>query len=190
MTMDADPLQARGSDVAMLSNALRRGGSALESVPEQIKQILVDETWRHFVTKLGKEVHHERFADFVTTPPLAGLGATDELVERVIADDPEAVRLYRKAKKGTHNVSTKSKTTHHGNRRDYALERLHRDAPELHAEVVAGNLKANAAMIRAGFRHPTATVRTDSPEHVAAALRRLLSPEDVELVAKLLTGDN
>jgi len=91
VTVEADPLRARGSDVAALIDTLRRGGSALESVPHQIKQILRDETWRHFVTRLGKEVRHERFADFVTTPPLAGLGSDRETVRKLLVDDAEAL---------------------------------------------------------------------------------------------------
>lgn len=188
MTIRADPLQARGADVAMLSNALRRGGSALESVPEQIKQILRAEEWRHFTTRLGKEVRHERFADFVTTPPLAGLGAQPALVERVIADDIEAVGLFRQAMKGANNVSTRSRNTRHGTRRDYALERLARDAPELHAEVLAGRLTAHAAMVEAGFRPATFTVRPE-PESAARTLRKHMTPQQIAELARLLAGD-
>lgn len=144
MTVEADPLRARGSDVAALVDTLRRGGSALESVPHQIKQILRDETWRHFVTRLGKEVCHERFADFVTTPPLAGLGADVPLVRRLIADDVEALDLLDRALQVRHggdrksnqikrDVSTLDKDPNQrGTSRDYAAltaSRVERTAP-------------------------------------------------------------
>jgi len=199
VTVEADPLRARGSDVAALIDTLRRGGSALESVPHQIKQILRDETWRHFVTRLGKEVRHERFADFVTTPPLAGLGANVALVRRLVADDTEALALFEKALKsdqqhGGDRVSAEARSKVNninlapprGTSKDYALRKLRKDAPELHAEVLAGRLSAHAAMVKAGFRPPTFTVRADSPQSVAATLRRRLPPDVLAEVARLL----
>lgn len=198
MTVEADPLRARGSDVAALIDTLRRGGSALESVPHQIKQILRDETWRHFVTRLGKEVRHERFADFVTTPPLAGLGADIALVRRLIADDTEALDLLDRAlldgsRQGKRNdlVNNINEVTERpmGTSRDYALRKLRKDAPELHAEVLAGRLSAHAAMVKAGFRPPTFTVRADSPKSVAATLRRRLPREALVEIARLLMED-
>ncbi len=185
MTVRADPLRARGSDVAMLSDTLRRGGSALESVPHQIKALLRSGDWRHFVTKLGKDVQHQRYVDFVTEPPLAGLGTTPEMVSRLIEDDAEAVRLHREELKGTRNNITGKR----GTRRDYALERLERDAPELHADVVAGRLSAHAAMVQAGYSPPIFTVRADSPTTIAASLRRRLAPDQLAELARLLTED-
>lgn len=188
MSVKADPLRARGSDVAALIDTLRRGGSALESVPHQIKQILRDETWRHFVTRLGKEVRHEWFAYFVTTPPLRGLGTSPSLVERVIEHDPEALQMFRQAMKGTNNISTKSRTTRHGTRRDYALERLERDAPELHAEVLAGRLSAHAAMVKAGFRPRTFSVRPE-PKSAARTLRKYMTADQLAELVRLLTQE-
>jgi hypothetical protein len=194
MSIQADPLRARGSDVAMLSDALRRGGSALESVPHQIKQILADGTWQCFATKLGKEVHHEWFAEFVVTPPLAGLGADVALVRRLVADDVETLDLLDQAlQRPNHRpVSIDNSNTYRdpkptGTSKDYGLRKLRKDAPELHAEVLAGKLTAHAAMVKAGFRPPTFTVRADNPRSVAAALRRRLDAEQLAEVARLLT---
>ena len=58
-----------------------------------------------------------------------------------------------------------------GNDKSYTLARLRRDEPELAKRVEAGELSANAAAIKAGFRYPTMNVRIDSPE---AAIRGLL----------------
>lgn len=190
MTILADPLRARGSSVAMLSDALRRGGSALESIPSQVKELLRTGGWQHFVTKLGKEVHHERFADFLVTPPLAGLGATVETVRRLVVDDDEAVTLLDGAvrnsvgrpRKGNNVIPSKRP----GNTKEQALRRLRQDAPELHAEVIAGRLSAHAAAVRAGFRPRTFTVRADSPESIASTLRRQLPPEQLSTLVRLL----
>lgn len=188
MTVDADPLQARGADVAMLSNALRRGGSALESVPEQIKQILRADEWRHFTTRLGKEVHHERFADFVTTAPLSGLGASVDLVRRIVANDPKALDLLDRALQNPTGVNVINARRPQGTAKDQALRKLRKDAPELHAEVLAGNLTAHAAMVQAGYRPHTFTVRPD-PSSAARALRKHMSPDQLAELARLLTEE-
>jgi len=195
VSVKADPLRARGSDVAALIDTLRRGGSALESVPHQIKQILRDETWRHFVTRLGKEVRHERFADFVTTPPLDGLGADIALVRRLIADDPEALDLLDHALQNpagrpekNNNIQVKAPQ---GTSVDRALRKLRKDAPELHAEVLAGRLSANAAMVKAGFRPRTFSVRPE-PKSAARTLRKYMTADQLAELVRLLTqeGDN
>lgn len=185
MTIRADPLRARGSDVAMLSDTLRRGGSALESVPEQLKALLKSGDWRHFVTKLGKEVQHERFADFAATPPLAGLGATVQTIRKLLVDDVEALDLLDRALQnpnGVHNMNGRPR----GTSKEQALRKLRKDAPELHADVLAGRLSAHAAMVQAGFRPTTFTVRADSPAVIAAGLRRRLSQEQLTELCRLL----
>jgi hypothetical protein len=77
-------------------------------------------------------------------------------VEKLIADDAEALAAYRDAlvgKKHVHtdadNVSIKPK---HGNSLTYTLDRLKRERPALFKRVVAGELSANAAAIAAGWR--------------------------------------
>lgn len=195
MTVKADPLRARGSDVAALSDMLRRGGSALESVPHQLKALLRSGDWRLFVTRLGKEVRHERFADFVTTQPLAGLGASVATVRKLLVDDVEALDLLDQAVQGRRGERTDLVPNIHeverpaGTTRDRALRKLRKDAPELHADVLAGRLTAHAAMVKAGYRPATFTVRADSPEAVAATLRRRLDADTLAAVRRLLEAD-
>ena len=42
-----------------------------------------------------------------------------------------------------------------GNRAAYALRRLRRDRPDIHARVLAGELSPHAGMVEAGFRKKT-----------------------------------
>jgi len=184
--------------VEALGSALLRGGAALENVPGLLKRILREEAWREFQPKIGPVVRHERFADFVTTPPVQGLGASVELVRRIVADDVEALDLLDRALQGKHggdrksdrikrdNVTVDRDPNQRGSSADYALRRLRKDAPELHAEVLAGKLSAHAAMVKAGFRPRTFTVRADNPERIAATLRRQLDPDTLTTVVRLL----
>lgn len=167
-----------------LGTALRGGDHALGTIPGLLKQVLADETWREFVTRRGEHVEWDRFADFVITKPLKGLGASVELVERVIADDDEAVRQLRETLKGTRNNITGKR----GTRRDYSLEKIKRDAPELHAEVLAGRLSAHGAMVQAGFRPRTVTVPVTRPEAVAKSLLKYMSADDIAKLIAVLLG--
>jgi hypothetical protein len=46
----------------------------------------------------------------------------------------------------------------HGTSKDYTLDRLAREDPELYEKVVADEMSANAAAIEAGFRDKKATI--------------------------------
>lgn len=178
--------------VETLGSSLRSGGSALDAVPDLLKRVLKEESWRSFKTRRGEPVKHKRFADFVTTQPLAGLGSSIDLIRRIVSGDDEATKLLRDILKEQgrrtdldNNITEVPKTTT-GTKRSYALDLLSRKAPELHADVLAGKLSAHAAMVKAGFRHRTFTVPADKPERIAATLRRQLDPDTLSAVIQLL----
>jgi hypothetical protein len=177
-----------------LGGALRSGQHGLTTVPGLLKRVLAEESWREFTTQRGELVQHDRFVDFVTTPPLAGIGADVPLLRRIVADDVEAVDLLDRALQSRHG-GDRSKSSNStvaqpsGTTKDKALRKLRKDAPGLHADVLAGNLSAHAAMVKAGYRPPTFTVRADSPTSVATTLRKKLSAEQVAELARLLADD-
>jgi hypothetical protein len=183
-----DHLKRNANLVEALGSALRQGGHALGTVPDLLKQVLTEESWREFVTQRGEKVDYERFADFVTEQPLKGLGGDVDLVRRIVADDPEALDLLDRAVQNPpalHNVQSSAPT---GNAQDAALRRLRKDAPALHAEVLAGNLSAHAAMVRGGLRRKQLSIIITEPERIAAALRRQLPPEMLPEIARLLSS--
>lgn len=75
------------------------------------------------------------------------------LVKRIVRDDPEALDLLDRATVARQgrptgnpdNVSVSGADLEHGHSRQYALRKLRRDAPEVHARVLAGELSAHAA---------------------------------------------
>jgi hypothetical protein len=186
--------------VAALSSAIHFGGSGLSDVPVLIERVINDGSWKIFQNELSADpFENETFEEFVTSDPMKGLGASRELVVRLVKGTP-AELLVRDALKGRpspgsagtnqgNNVTPVGRTTVTGNRRDYTLDRLQRDAPELFEAVKRKELSSNAAAIKAGFRPKTFTVRADKPESIAATLRRQLSPEVLALVAKMLSED-
>lgn len=185
--------RARGLVVEALSSALERGGSGLENAPTLLRRLLEEESWRSFVTQRGELVEYQRFADFVVTPPLKGLGATVGLVQRVVSDDPVAVDLLDLALTGKQGARTdlvdniNEVARPDGTSRAASLRRLRKDAPDLHAAVLAGRLSAHAAMVKGGFRHRTISVPADDPAAAARSLKKNLSPDDLAALTRLLS---
>jgi hypothetical protein len=185
-------LRQRATLVEALSSSLEHGGAALGTVPVALRRLLAEEAWREFTTSRGEHVTYQRFADFVTMPPLKGLGSDVALVQRIVADDEKATALLREAlkeKPGPKSSHNNRMRTRQGTTRSYSLERLRKDAPELHAEVLAGNLSAHAAMVKAGFRPRTFTVRADNPESAARSLRKHMPPDARRALARLLLDE-
>jgi hypothetical protein len=193
----SDYLRRNANLVEMLGGALRDGGHALGAAPSLLRQVLEADGWREFVTQRGEHVFHERRDDWVTTQPLAGLGATVELVERVIGtDDPELLRLWRKAgsvgrgSAGRNRPSTGhvDSTLANGGASDYAAERLARQAPEEYEAVRRHEKTINAAAIAAGIRPHRISVRLDRPDSIARSLRKYMTAEQLAELARLLIG--
>lgn len=191
-----DPLKQNATLVEALGSSLRRGDHALGTVPDLLKRILREEAWREFVTQRGELVEHARFVDFVTTPPLKGLGGTVDLLRRIISGDTEALDLLDRAlqmpagrPKNADVISNNDPPGRHGTSKGYALRRLRKDAPELHAEVLAGRISAHAAMVSAGFRRRTLSVRLDEPESAAKALRKHMTPDQLQALVRLLSQE-
>ncbi|HZC04438.1 MAG TPA: hypothetical protein VE338_02260, partial [Ktedonobacterales bacterium] len=155
----------RGTLIEALGSAVFHGGSALGDVPALLKRVLTTGAWREFETPTHEVVTYTRFEAFVTTPPTRGLGADLALIRRIVADDLETISLLDEALqrpdgKPSHTFNNVQglDVAPMGNSTDAAIRRLRKDRPDLHAQVLAGDLSPHRAMVEAGFRHPTITV--------------------------------
>lgn len=195
MTGELNPRQ-RGTLVEALGSSLRHGGTALGTVPVALARLLESGAWREFVTSRGEHVTYDRFADFVTTPPLKGLGADIDLVRRVVADDTVTLDLLDQALKEGSRQGKRTDIGNNvpevrrpeGNTQAKAIRRLRKDAPELHADVLAGRISAHAAMVQAGFRPKTVSVPVTKPEAVARSLMKYMSADDIATLIATLLG--
>jgi hypothetical protein len=189
-----DVLVERDQIVCDLRDALRDGESGLQYVPRLLRRVLETEAWRErYDRSTRKPVPFRNFAEFATSQPTEGLGGDLALIHRIVGDDPETLDLLDRAlqnaphaHRDSDNIRVTQSSARGGTSKEYALRRLRSQAPELHAKVLSGNLSPHAAMVQAGFRPPTFTVRGDKPEAVAATLRKQLSPEVLAEVARLL----
>jgi hypothetical protein len=129
--------------------------------------------------------------------PPRGLGADVPLLKRICAEDIEALALIDKeiqnpeGKPATGSIRT-SKTG--GTTRDQALRKLRTEADKddadetvraLYRSVLAGQKSPHRAMVEAGFRPKTCTIRTDDPDKVAAVLARHFDARDIEQICSL-----
>jgi hypothetical protein len=172
--------------IAQASQALEYG---LHDAARKILRIIESGVWRDFVTPNGRRVTHERFADFVTATGLDGLNSDIRTVENVCRDNKRARDAVDQALQrpvGHPAIVDNGNDRPTGNTEAAALRRLRKDRPDLHAQVLNGELSAHAAAVEAGFRRRTISVPVDRPERIAAALRRHLSPEDLYEVLMLL----
>ena len=131
----------------------------LRHVPDLLKGVIRNRAWEHWQW-LGVEFSAPSLGSYLTSNPPKGVGATLPMVEKLIADDAEALAEFRKAttagkgRKPKHITNGDNITINpeRGTSRAYTLDRLEREQPDLFARVQRKELSANAAAIRAGFR--------------------------------------
>lgn len=157
---EAAKLILAGQIIESLNDALRDGETGLESVPKLMETVLDDELWKKRRVKGGKIVEHKRFVDFIITPPIEGLGEKPEMIKRLLHGTPGVLAAFEAAIVGEHGTNQHTRvesdniTLHseRGTSKAYTLRRLKKQRPDLFKMVVAGELSANAAAIKAGFR--------------------------------------
>jgi len=194
--MSDNDLERRDIYVSNLQSALDDGERGLQHVPGHIKRIIREDMWQErIVQATGELAEYDHFAEFVNDPPPKGLGADVDMLKRMCKKDDEALRLLREVVTGeagdnqhtevVDNVNDRSG----GNSKDYTLDRLAREDPELYEKVVADEMSANAAAIEAGFRDKTATIpihKGGEEQHERAAERLAKHFDDVETLSKHL----
>lgn len=176
--------------VAEASKAVHYG---LHDVAHKIALVIKNEAWRRFELPTREIVEHLSFAAFVASPAPRGLETDVDTVRRVCRDDATYLDIVDRALqvdqrpgqrtdlvRNAHKVDRPASGT-----RERSLRRLRKDRPDLHAEVLAGNLTAHAAMIQAGFRRRTITVPVDI-ERAAQALRRHFDAEELKALRRHL----
>lgn len=186
--------------VEALGSALREGEHGLKTGPALLVRVLKEESWRSFVTQRGELVEHGQFEQFVSTPPLKGLGASmrligrlidslDDLGERSAARDLLDQATQRPVGRPREILDNIQDFAPSGTSKEAGLRRLRKDRSDLHAEVLSGRLSTHAAMVKAGFRRKSLTVPLDKPENTARALKRNLEPDQVAELVRILAAE-
>ncbi len=165
---------------SIAEESLKAGGSFIQHFPKVMKRIIKDKAWLvREVDPIGT-VKLKSLRELITEKPLKGWGTTVDKVQKYIEDDPDLLVEFReniteskgkRVKDNSDNITIKT-SDGRGTNKAYTLDRLHRQAPELYEEVKAGNLSANAAAIKAGFR------KKDTPLEAAIKAFNKLSEKE------------
>jgi len=198
--MTTSPRRYNDTIVAALRTAITDGSFGLSDVPGLLKRVICEEMWREReIAQTGEMVRFNRFVDFVREKPLEGLGTSVEQLQRLCNGDPEVLDLIDQTLQlafpngGRHSsdriniVNSDYGERYHpeGNSRAYALRRLRKNRPDLHARVLAGELSPHAAMVTAGFRQRRLTIPLDVSK-VAAVIVRVFTPDQIADLIQLL----
>lgn len=87
-----------------------------------------------------------------------------------------------------YNITLNTQASERGTSADYTLRRLKRDNPALAEKVIQGELSANAAAIKAGFRERSTNISYD-PEKAVKKLRHMFDQETLYWIASQLLDD-
>jgi hypothetical protein len=192
----SDRLREAGTIVAHLRRALLDGSRDLSTVPGLIRRIIADGMWHERVDPpsaraLGPFRSFDEFAG--TAAAKGGLGSSVRQLRQLCQDDKEALDAIDQVTghnqgQRTDLVNNINEVRPQGTSQAQALRRLRKDAPELHADVLAERLTAHAAMVKAGYRQKTVTVPVARPESVARALQKYMSADDIAKLIAMLVG--
>jgi hypothetical protein len=173
---------------------LSRGGGALEALPTVIRRILEDGVWRSLPDKNGE--CFPDFPSFVEYPLWWGLETKySRLVEFCKGDRechallleamPAAGKRGRPAKDAAEKPDN-VRNSEYGNSASHTLRRLKRDHPDLAERVIAGDISAHAAAIRAGFRKPSITLQPNNATRAAERIREVLGDDFADQLKEAL----
>ncbi|MGC1416885.1 MAG: hypothetical protein WA817_16485 [Candidatus Acidiferrum sp.] len=185
--------------------------AGFQYLPGVLKRALEYEVWKEReisgLTMNGarKRVSYSCFQAFAEAKPPGGLGATLDLLHRIVRGTPGEDLLTQLLKKPTggqpgnqnaateerettskktnvDNIHVRSEVRPTGTSSSAALRRLRKSRPDLHKKVLEGELSANAAAVKAGFRPKTITVRVDTAENALKPLIELFGKAKLRAV--------
>ena len=162
-----------------LIRALSSGKSGLKRIPDIVFNILRDELWKVHTDPLGNIHEHKTFEDYVTAPPLQGLGEDMESLKALCAKDNKVLSMIDEACQGEHgglhnpdgknqhkkevnlyNIQVDQNTSKAptGTSKEAGLRRLRKESKtnekikQLYEKALAGEISVHRAMVEAGFR--------------------------------------
>ena len=178
-----------------LQNAIAYGIGRVQHIPGLLERIINENMWQERIMVMnGQRVEFKRFRDFIVTDPPEGLGSDyDTLKEICLSQEREDVlnqidKLEKgeevkpgpKSKEDSSLYNIQETQYPSGTSAQAAIRRLRKDRPDLLAQVLAGELSANAAAIEAGHRQRKAQFYPEDPEKTAHLLIKHMSASDLE----------
>lgn len=190
-------LVERGYLIQSLGNASHSGEHGFKTVPGLLKRVLEEQAWKErIVVATGEEFSgFSTLEECIQANPPKGLGASIELLRKIISDNVELLADFQAALRkpvgtnqyieGFNNVKTLKPAM--GNSKEYGLQKLADEGKiELLDQIKDGKISVNAAMKQAGYRRPRLSIYVDDPESAVKTLLTHASPEFINELRKLL----
>jgi len=167
---------------------LREASGSLDQFPSLIARVISERAWE-------SRLHHGRLyelpslRDLVTRKPPEGWGQNPDKIEALLKDSPEVLACWREEMKGKPGRKEKGcdsqpiQTAKGTGNKAYTLDRLKRENAELFQQVVAGELSANAAAVKAGWRKKKTVIAMEDDATLTA--RNILAKMGSEWVKAL-----
>jgi len=188
----------RGQLCQSTIESLYEATGGLRQFPSLLKKVIAERAWERRVCR-GKVVELGGLRELITAKPVEGWGEDPSKVEAVIRDDPEALAAFREAMLGKPGRPKADGETDHnviglersavGNSRAYSISRVQRECdPQTVAAVMAGEMSANAALVKAGVRENRQVYIPRDPAAAVEKLRRQFGEDFVSAMKEVLSG--
>jgi hypothetical protein len=186
----------RGQLCQTTIESLYEATGGLRQFPALLKKVIATRAWERRVVH-GKVVELSSLRELITAKPVQGWGEDPSKVEAVIRDDPEALASFREAMLGKpgpkpesqsgNNVTEIERVT--GNGRAYSIARVQRECDaDTVAAVMAGDMSANAALVKAGVRENRQVYIPRDPAAAVEKLRRQFGDEFLQAMKEAMDG--
>lgn len=188
----------RGQLCQTTIESLYEATGGLRQFPALLKKVIATRAWERRVVR-GKVVELGSLRQLITAKPVQGWGEDPSNVEAVIRDDPEALAAFREAMLGkpgrpkadaeTGNNVPSLERPDRGNSRAFSIARVQRecDATTV-AAVMAGDMSANAALVKAGVRENRQVYIPRDPASAVEKLRRQFGDDFIRSMREAMDG--
>lgn len=186
----------RGQLCQSTIKSLYEATGGLRQFPSLLKKVIATRAWERRSVH-GKVIELSSLRELITAKPREGWGEDPAKVEAVIRDDPEALAAFREAMLGRPgrppSVSDDNviglERSPVGNSRAYSISRVQRECDsDTVADVMAGKMSANAALVKAGIRKSRQVYIPRDPAAAAEKLRKQFGDDFLDAMRRAIDG--
>lgn len=181
--------------IKIITEMLHEYGVSSTDAAEGIEYILDNDLWKERDPSPGllEKRTYKYFPEFCEDQAPWGLRTSyatvidvckrnDKVYHKVVEAGKQSIG--KKPKDNVYNINNNAPTK--GTSKAYGLSRLSKYRADLYELVVSGEMTTNEAMIEAGYREKTYTVKAD-PDYLVRWMKKHLTDEQIEMIVNELT---
>lgn len=180
--------------IISLAKIINTYGSKSYTAAEGIEYIIDNNLWQERDPSPGllENRSFRNFQEFCAAPTPWGLNTNYQIIVDLCHREPKILHKVTEAGKigpkfnGNQYVAADDNIMHtnteQGTSKAYGLQRLHNERPDLYELVIEKEMSVNAAMVKAGLRPKTYTVRKD-PDDFVRKIKNIFTQEEIDYIA-------